>query len=252
MFGSMPSFGMGPSAGASRAKVLQMAAQLSHDPTWQPPSWTNGAPPAAPAPGAAPGTAVGVPPGHPSLQQATDTASAPTDMKAQQAALTDMTKRTAVADSSEATALKNLQVARDTLAQADQTGSPFANSVVNKIRAGLFGDPQVSAYHNALSTARNEYARVISMATGAQGITDAAMHEGQKLFPDDLAPAQFETNFAVAQRDMANRTASLHEQISNFKKGIHTPQGTTAPPSATTAPPPTTGGLPPGWTVTAH
>lgn len=250
MFGSLPAFGMGASAGASRAKVLQMAAQLSHDPTWQPPSWQQGAPATAPQPGQAPGTAVAVPSGHPSLQQATDTAASPTDLKSQQAALTDMTKRTSVADASEQTALKNLQVARDTLAQADQTGSPLANSIVNKVRAGMFGDPQVSAYQNAISTARNEYARVISMATGAQGITDHAMREGQKLFPDDLSPAQFETNFAVAQKDMANRTASLHDQISNFKKGIHTPQGSSATPAVT--PPAATSGIPAGWTVTAH
>lgn len=231
-FGVMPSLGMGASAATDRKKILDFAAYQSVDPNWHPPSWDA---PGAPGqqPGAAPTPQPNpAPTQHPTLATATDTAGNPTDMKAQQAMLTDMTKRTSVADSSEQTALKNLGVARDMLAKADQTGSPLANTIVNKVRGGMFGDPDVSAYQNAISTARNEYARVISMATGAQGITDAAMREGQKLFPDDLAPAQFESNFAVAQRDMANRTGSMHDQISAAKKGFHAPVVT----------PPTVGG----------
>jgi hypothetical protein len=239
-FGTMPPMGMG--GGGGRAKILQFAASLSHDPNWQPTSWNaQGASP-SPTPGApgvgAPGPTTAVPPGHPSLSDATNAASNPSDMKAQGSALADMTKRTSVADSSEQTALKNLQVAREALAQADQMGSPLANTIVNKVRSGMFGDPQVSAYQNAISTARNEYARVISMATGAQGITDHAMREGQKLFPDDLAPAQFESNFAVAQREMANRTGAMHEQISSLKKGIHTPAGQTSVPAPSAGPSP--------------
>jgi hypothetical protein len=238
-FGAMPPLGMG--ASGDRQKILQFAAFMSHDPNWHPPSWdspqpgaTGAAGAAAAAPGAtAPGGAAsGNPTGstaHPTLQDATNAAANPTDAKAQQATLTDMTKRTSVADASEQTALKNLGIAREMLQKADQTGSPLANTIVNKVRSGMFGDPDVSAYQNAISTARNEYARVISMATGAQGITDHAMAEGQKLFPDDLAPAQFETNFAVAQREMANRTGSMHDQIANTKRGLHTSPLPTAP-----------------------
>jgi hypothetical protein len=239
-FGQLPSLGMGASAAADRKKMLNFAAMLSHDPNWHPPSWDaqGAAPPAGAtpaAPGATPALAGGqpviAPTGHPTLQNAQDTAANPADAKAQTSTLTDMTKRTSLADAAEQTALKNLQIARETLASADQTGSPLANTIQNKVRQGLFGDPQVSAYQNAISTARNEYARVISMATGATGITDYAMKEGQKLFPDDLAPAQFESNFSVAQREMANRTASMHDQIANAKNTLHGGSAPVAPSS---------------------
>lgn len=238
-YGVMPTLGMGASAAADRKKVLEFAASISVDPNWTPPSWTQGPgnTPHAPAPGPAPGGPPAAPtpgapatPAHPTLQTATDAAVNPSETKATAASLSDMVKRTSVADASEQTALKNLQIAREMLAKADQTGSPLANTIVNKIRAGMFGDPDVAAYHNAISTARNEYARVISMATGAQGITDHAMREGQKLFPDDLAPAQFEANVAVAGREMANRTGSMHDQISKLKTGLHTVPGGAAPP----------------------
>ena len=223
----LPALGMGPSAAADRRNILTFAAHMSADPNWHPPSWDNpqqpptgtSPPPGAPHPNPTGTTA------HPTLQNATDAAAAGTDVKAQSATLADMTKRTSIADASEQTAIKNLGLAREMLNKADQSGSPLANTIQNKIRQGLFGDPDVSAYQNAISTARNEYARVISMATGAQGITDYAMREGQRLFPDDLAPAQFESNFAVAQREMANRTGSMHDQISNAKKNLHTPPG---------------------------
>lgn len=229
-FGTIPPLGMKNSG--DRQKILQYAAFMSHDPNWHPPSWDN---PQQPPANAGMGATHPNPTGttaHPTLADATNAAANPTDTKAQTATLVDMTKRTSVADSSEQTALKNLGLAREMLQKADQTGSPLANSIQNKIRSGLFGDPDVSAYQNAISTARNEYARVISMATGAQGITDYAMREGQKLFPDDLAPAQFETNFNVAAREMANRTGSMHDQIAQAKSKLHGGAAPTPSPAA--------------------
>lgn len=227
-FGTLPALGM--KAPGDRQKILTYAAYMSHDPNWHPPSWDSPQTPPAVAGGAATSNPIGTT-AHPTLADATSAAANPADNKAQSATLSDMTKRTSIADSSEQTALKNLGIAREMLGKADQTGSPLANSIQNKIRAGLFGDPDVSAYQNAISTARNEYARVISMATGAQGITDFAMKEGQKLFPDDLAPTQFESNFQVAQREMANRTGSMHDQIAKAKASLHGGAGPVVPPT---------------------
>jgi hypothetical protein len=233
MWGVLPPLGMGTAARNDRKDILDWAATLSGNPNWHPPSW-DGAQPGAPAPqpgapqrpGASPAAAPGAPPlVHPTPQTATNAASNSADFKAQQAMLTDQTKRTANADASEATAIKQMQIVRDTLAKADQFGSPYANSMQNLIRNRAFGDPNVSSYQNSLSTMRTEYARVISLATGATGITDFAMKMGQDLFPDDLAPAQFEANAAVAQREMAARTGSMHEQIAGAKNALHTPLG---------------------------
>lgn len=221
--GQLPSMGMGQSAAADRKKVLDFAAQQSVNPNWHPPSWD-----AAAAPGAAPAT-------HPSLANATTPIGAAATTKANTSMLTDMTKRTAIADSSEETANTNLQLALHYLKGADQTGSPLINAVQNKIRSGLFGDPDVSAYTNALTTAANEYARVISMATGATGITDQARAEGQRLFSPGMAPAQLEANIQVAQQEMANRTGSLHSQVAHAKTSLGTPQGAAAPAGAPTA-----------------
>ena len=229
-FGVIPPLGMGAAAAADRQKILNFAAQQSHDPNWTPPSFSTGgqqSPAGAALPGAAP-----PPSTHPTLAQASNAAASPFDMKAQQAMLTDQTKRTANADASEQTALKQMDIVRKVLATADQSGVPYANTIVNSVRNHMFGDPNVSSYQNALSTMRTEYARVISLATGATGITDAAMRNGQDLFPDGLAPAQFEANAAVAAQEMAARTGSMHGQIADAKRTMHTPSGTAPPPGA--------------------
>jgi hypothetical protein len=150
--------------------------------------------------------------------------------------VTDMSKRAAIADSSEQTAANNLQLAASYLTKADQTGSPIINTIQNKIRSGVLGDPDVSVYTNALETASNEYARVISMATGASGITDAARAEGQRLFNPNMAPAQLQSNIQVALQEMNNRTGSLHDQIATARKGLF--GGPQAPPPGTSLPNP--------------
>ncbi len=248
-WGVLPPLGMGGAARDDRKHILDFAANLSMNPNWHPPSWDlppGAAAPATPLPPPSHALASGQPAGqpgvpgqpaaqHPTLQQATDVSANPADTKAQAAMLTDQTKRTANADASEQTALKQMQIVRDTLAKADQFGSPYANTIVNLVRNRAFGDPNVSGYQNALSTMRTEYARVISLATGATGITDFAMKMGQDLFPDDLAPAQFENNAAVATREMAARTGSMHQQIAGAKSSLHTPIG--GAPVAPGAPP---------------
>jgi hypothetical protein len=142
-------------------------------------------------------------------------------IKAGTSTLLDMTKRTAIADASENTASTNLDLAYSMMLKADQTGSPLINGIQNKIRSGVMGDPDVSAYVNSLTTAANEYARVVSMATGSQGITDAARKEGHDLFNPMLAPEQLRNNIATAKKEMANRTGSLHSQIAQTKQGLY-------------------------------
>jgi hypothetical protein len=210
-YGTLPSLGMGAAGANDRKKILNFAAELSQNPDWHPPAWD-----APPANGAAPQT-------HITAQQAADTAANPADAKAQTAMMSDMTKRAAVADAAEQTVLRNMSIVRETLGKADQSGSPFINTLENKVRQGLMGDPDVSAYQNALTTMRNEYARVVSMATGAQGLTDHAMKEGYKLFPDGLAPSQFEANAQIAQREMGNRTGSMHDQIAQARSTLRAP-----------------------------
>lgn len=222
--GTMPTLG-GNSAIGDRRKILQFAANLTMNPGWSPPSWSADGSPGA------------TPPQHPTAAQATAPVVTAATNKANTSSLMDMTKRTAIADSSEQTAAANLKLAQHYLTNTDQTGSPLINSVLNKIKSGIMGDPDVSAYTNALTTAANEYARVVSMATGAQGITDAARKEGQALFNSNLAPDQIAANIKVALKEMGNRTGSMHTQIHLLQQGI-------AGGADTSAAPPAAGGAP--------
>lgn len=243
-FGVMPPLGR-DMTGQAHAKVLQYAAILSAQPGWVPDSFkSDGTAPApgttpatTPAPqGTVPGVGGGPPPLHPSLATATATAANPSANKASTAALADMTKRAAVADSSEATTQANLGVVQHYMTDLDPSGAPLWNKIQYALQNNLAGDHDLSAFQTSLTTARDEYARVISMATGAQGITDSARAEGLKLFPDNLSPAMFKGSYDAALQDMSNRTASLHSQIAAQKHNLFTP-GAQAPDAAAPAAP---------------
>lgn len=203
--GTMPPLGMG--GGSTRAKILEYAAHLSADPNWHPPSFDQES-----APGAAP---------HPTAQNAVAQVGNAATTKANTSMLVDQTKRAATADASEQTASQNLDLAYSLIKKAGQTDSPAANWLQNVVRTQAFGDKDVAAYRLAINTAATEYARVISMATGATGITDEARREGQRLFNDTLSPSQLQNNIVVAKQEMNNRTGSLHDKIAQARRGLY-------------------------------
>lgn len=217
--GQLPSFGYGKISAGNRTKVMDYAANLSTTPGWTPDSFKT--PPAGPNA-----------PALPTADTAGSTVIRGITAKADVGALNDITKRTSQADTAEQTANKNLELAGHYLTGADQSGVPIWNSLSNKIRQNLFGDPDVAAYRNAIATARNEYARVVSMNMGSSGITDSARAEGEKMFPDNMTPEQFKAVLPAAQAEMANRTATMHDQISSLKKGIAGGSSSPAAPAA--------------------
>ena len=200
--GVMPPMGMGN--GPARAKILQMGAMLQTDPNWHPTSFD-----------AQPGTP------HPTAESAASTAGNQADFTANKSSLTTLSRTTAQIDASAQTVQKQFGLVRAAIAKAGQTGSPAANWVENATRQNLLGSGDVSSYKNALTTARTEYARVISMATGATGITDEGRRQGESLFPDNLSPEQFEKNAAIAQKEMDARTSSQHEQMESLRTKLH-------------------------------
>lgn len=215
--GTLPPLGMGKAGLAVRQQILHSAAQVQ----------VGARPPVMDANG------------NPA---ASNSLAAASTNKSSAAAMAAQTKTAAIMDSSEQTVLKNLGVVQSYMDKAGQAGSPLINSLQNAVRTKALGDGDVSAYRLALTTTRDEYARVISMATGAQGITDAARVEASNLFPDTLSPDMFAKNVEVAKAEMGNRTSSLHAQIAQQRAVIGRGNYNQAQPAA--APPPPSAAAP--------
>lgn len=139
---------------------------------------------------------------------------------ASKGALTAISRQEAMVGAFEKTALKNLLLARDLGRKVDRTGSPIVNKALLAFRQGVTGDPETAAFVNALVAARTEYAKVLSGATGAQGITDSARHEAEDLFSKATNQEALERIMQVAEQEMANRMASFREQKAELQRNM--------------------------------
>lgn len=117
----------------------------------------------------------------------------------------------------EQTAGSNMDLAAGYIGKLDSTGSPLLDRALRQFDAGVAGDPDTQAAVLALNTARSEYERVVSGASGAQGITDQARTEGQKMFPNGITSQQLPSVIAAAKADMANRVAGFTNQLKHTK-----------------------------------
>jgi len=135
---------------------------------------------------------------------------------ASKAALSKITTQKALVGAFEKTALKNMDLAASLSSQLSRSGSPLLNRAIMAFRNGVTGDPQTAQMVNAITAARTEYAKVLSGATGASGITDSARHEAEQLFSTVSNNETLQAVLQVAKQEMANRMSSFDEQISEI------------------------------------
>jgi hypothetical protein len=137
--------------------------------------------------------------------------------KAGQMALGQLTKQKTLVGAFEKTANKNLDLALQLSDKVDRTGSPIINKGIIHFKQGISGDPDTAAFVNALTSARTEYAKVLSGATGASGVTDSARKESEELFNTAQNPEQLKAAIATAKQEMANRMSSFDQQASELQ-----------------------------------
>lgn len=129
------------------------------------------------------------------------------------AALSKLTTQKALVGAFEKTAMKNMELAASLSSELARSGSPLLNRAIMSFRQGVTGDPQTAKFVNALIAARTEYAKVLSGATGASGITDSARAEADHLFSSVSNDETLQAVLQVARQEMGNRMSSFDEQI---------------------------------------
>jgi hypothetical protein len=138
--------------------------------------------------------------------------------KSAQVGLTALTKQRTLVGAFERTALKNLEIAVAESEKVDRTGSPAINRWLLSGKKNLTGDVEVGRFNAALTSALNEYAKVLSGATGAAGISDAARKEAEDLLSTANTPEQVRGIMDIMKREMANREAGFAEQEAQLKE----------------------------------
>ena len=77
----------------------------------------------------------------------------------------------------EATAMDNIELLLKASAKADRTGVPAFNRWLNAGRQAVAGDPDVAELNTLAGSVANEYARIVTTATGGGVTTDSARQE---------------------------------------------------------------------------
>lgn len=159
--------------------------------------------------------------------------------KAQQASLSKVSQQKAMVGAFERTAQKNIDLVLEMSAKTDRTGSPLVNKALIDWRQNVTGDPDTASFVNALTAARTEYAKVLSGATGAQGITDSARKEANDLFNTATSDRTLQAVMQTAKREMANRMTAFDEEIAATSGALDskTPEQLLATPGPTPPPP---------------
>lgn len=141
--------------------------------------------------------------------------------KANQSSLTNMTRMADAATSFERTARQNFDYALSIAPEAIPTDwGPWLNRWVETGETQT-GNAAVPAYVTAMLTAANEYAKIMSGSTGAQGSTVDSRREAAELFSPYLAKGQIRRVVEVAEGDMDRRKQSLYGQVQDIRQRLH-------------------------------
>jgi hypothetical protein len=137
-------------------------------------------------------------------------------VKADDSSLRNMTKMADAATSFERTASQNFDLALKLSHGAVPTDwGPWLNRWIMNGETQA-GNKDVPPYVTAMLTGANEYAKIMSGSTGAQGSTVDSRREAAELFSPYLSAGQIDRVVAVAKADMGNRKQSLYGQIDDI------------------------------------
>ena len=175
MTGKMPGLGMGKSATAARSRVLNRVAQLAVSPA--------------------------------------DMATKEAMYRASTNELSQLQGQRGKIMAFVNTTEKNLAVVESMSQQVHRTGVPMLNAWINAGKRAITGDPDLAAYDGAIRTAINEYAKVISSATGGGVTSDTARKEVEEMLNSAMTADQVASVLSLLRTEMGNRATGYDDQI---------------------------------------
>jgi hypothetical protein len=146
------------------------------------------------------------------------------DYKADRAALTSLSRTASQVLAFEDTAKRNGALALEKAAKAGVGNTPIFNKWVNAGRKAT-GDPDVAAMNAAVETFANEYAKVVSGATGGAVTSDTARAHANSLINSAMSPAQLKSVMGTLFADMDNRKAGLEGQQNALRDRLNSGGG---------------------------
>jgi hypothetical protein len=165
----------------------------------------------------------------PVMSPGADIASNKAELHANQASLANQQKLLDLTKSWEATGKTNLGVLRGVAGQLVDSGSPLANKPLRWLYQNAAGDPTIAKFKAAHAAVVNEYAKILSGATGSAGVTDASRREAEGMIPQDATLAQINAAADILETDAGNRLGALSQGVEATRQRM---RGGAAPQAA--------------------
>lgn len=140
-------------------------------------------------------------------------ATAPLDIKANQASLNKMVPQLDAITAYEKT-MENIGGKLVDIAKAvDSTGVPVIERWIRAGKKSVAGDPDVTEFNSRMNTFRTEAARVINNPNLTGVLSDSARHEVEDMIPNSATAEQIERGVKVLISEGVTRKQNLQEQI---------------------------------------
>ncbi len=179
--GQLGNYSSGPAGAQMRAKIMNRAAELGKD---------------------------------------TDLGANRQDYAANSAAIKDTERNRSRVLTSEGTAARNLDLAATVSQKVDRTGSPVLNRYLLYLKGQVAGDDNTQLLNNAVETAANEYANVVSAgSSGGAAATDSARQHARDMLHSGMANGTFQKVVKQMKVEMGNRHASFDDQLASLRSG---------------------------------
>lgn len=141
------------------------------------------------------------------------------DQKATMGALLQVKKTQANVTSFEGTAEREADLVESLAPKGVAGKSPVFNRWIQAGRKSIEGDPDVSSLDTAITSFKNEYARIMSAPGASGGVTsDAARDEADRLINDAQSSDMLKANIKTMRKGMKNRLDSFDEEVGSLRK----------------------------------
>lgn len=184
--GTLPPMGMGKAAAAGRSAILNKAAELA--------------------------AASGI--------SANDQRIAQIGNKANTAALSKIQQQQTMIGAFEKNFNMNADIALEYSAKVDRTGVPLANKWINAGKRSIAGDPDLSAYDQAIKSTVNEYAKIVSGSMGNTALAEGEIKKVEGLLNAAQTPAQVNAVINLMKRETQNRMKGFDEEKTSLRASM--------------------------------
>lgn len=138
----------------------------------------------------------------------------------------------------ERTASANLDNALNAAQKVDATGSPLFNRIYQAAQSNIWNDADLQAFKTYVTTAANEYAKVVTNNGASGSVTDAAKREAQTLLSQTMSPEAFQAAVTAMKTEMENRRSGYQQQLQEIESAMQKGgTGSMVPPSETSSGP---------------